>query len=94
MKNGITSKTFLNVAATQGPFTLPGGAYGVTVIGTGFGTVTLNRLAADGSTYVATGISFSANGYQSQNLPNGTYQLVITTTTAVYAEITSIVEDQ
>jgi hypothetical protein len=94
MKNGVSDIKYSNVASTQGPFTLRGGCYGMTVIGTGFGTVTLNKLAADGSTYVSTGISFAANGYQSGNLPSGTYQIAIATTTAVYAEITSIVEDQ
>ena len=94
MKNGISDVKFTNISATPASFTLRGGCYGVTVMGTGFGTVTLNKLAADGTTYISTGISFSANGYLSANLPNGTYQLAIATATAVYAEITSIVEDQ
>lgn len=98
MHNGITSKKFSNLSATPTNFTLNGGCYGIEVIATwGGGSVDLKRQAADGSTFVSVlsgATAFTANGFQSLNLPNGTYQLTIATATAVYADITSIVEDQ
>jgi siroheme synthase len=91
--NSVESVVFKNVAATQGPFTLRGGSYGVTVSSASFsgGSVTLQRLADDGATYVTVLTAFAAAGYASVNLPAGTYQLAIATATAVYADITSIV---
>lgn len=83
---------FKNVSATQGPFTLHGGAYAVKVLATfGGGSVTLQVLADDGSTYVTCLTAFSANGYATVNLPSGTYQFLVTTATAVYVSIISIV---
>jgi hypothetical protein len=84
--------SFSNISATPSAFFLGGGLYGVTVMGTGFGTVTLQRLAADGSTYVTCLTAFSANGYATVYLPKGQYQLTISSTTAVYADITAVVE--
>ncbi len=60
------------------------------------GSVILKKIAADLTTYVpceningvATG--FTAAGYQVFLLPPGTYELVITTATAVYAQIQRI----
>jgi hypothetical protein len=90
--NSVESVVFKNVAATQGPFTLRGGSYGVSAIATwGGGSLTLQRLADDGATYVTCLTAFSANGYASVNLPAGTYQFAIATATAVYCDITSIV---
>lgn len=80
-KNQSTSQTFDLIA----------GMYGVQVIATwGGGTVVLNRLSNDGSTYVSTGVSFSANSFQTVQIPEGNYQLAVTTATAVYAEIMPI----
>jgi hypothetical protein len=92
MRNRLTLITWSNLSATPAAFILPGGLYGLTVMGTGFGTVTLKRLAADGTTYVTCLTAFSANGYQSAYLPSGTYELVIATTTAVYADLVGIAE--
>jgi hypothetical protein len=83
---------YKNVSATQGPFTLRGGQYGVTVLATwGGGSVTLQRLGDDGSTYVTVLTAFSANGYATAYPPSGTYQFAIATATGVYVNITSIV---
>ena len=61
--------TFSNVGATTGPFDLAGGLYGVHVVATfGGGSVTLQKLAADG-TWAATLTAFTANGYATVNLP-------------------------
>ena len=60
---------------------------------TGSGTVTLQRLSPDGTTYVTCLTAFATTGgYATVQLPSGTYKLVIATFTAVYAEIISIVQ--
>lgn len=92
MFNKVEKFPFSNISATPTPFTLRGGAYGVTVHATwGGGSVTLQRLSADGTTYVTVLDAFTADGYASVNLPGGTYQLAIATATGVYADVTSIV---
>lgn len=86
---------FKNVSATQGPFTLRGGNYGITVHATfGGGSVTLQRLAPDGSTFVTVVTAFTADGFASANLPSGTYQIAIATATAVYVDVVSSVTTQ
>jgi hypothetical protein len=83
---------FANISATTAAFTLNGGQYAVLVVATfGGGSVTLQRLSNDGTTYVTCLTAFSAAGYATVNLPNGTYKLTIATASAVYAEIVSIV---
>ena len=69
--------TFSNIGSTTAAFSLSGGVYGVDVIGSTFGTVTLQKLAADGSTYVTAATAFAANGYATVSLPAGTYKLAI-----------------
>jgi hypothetical protein len=92
MQNHLTNKSWSNIAAMPAAFTLPGGLYGVTVKGTGYGSVTLQRLAVDGTTYVTCLTAFGANGYQSAYLPSGTYQLAIASASAVYADVVGIEE--
>lgn len=93
MWNTVEKQTFSNISASTAAFTLRGGTYGATVKATGFGTVKLQKLAPDGVTYVSvsTDTDFAADGYASVNLPGGTYRFEVTTATAVYADITSIV---
>lgn len=80
-----------NIAATTAAFSLKGGKYGVIASATwGGGSVTLQRLAADGSTYVTALTAFSANGYSTVDLPEGTYKIAIATATAVYVGIDRI----
>jgi hypothetical protein len=93
-KNGqqVETVSFVNVAVTPASFALHGGQYAVTVHATwGGGSLTLQRLAADGLTYVTCLTAFSADGYATVNLPPGTYQLTIATATAVYVDVTSVV---
>lgn len=86
--------TWANISATPTAFNLGGGLYAVTVMATwGGGSVTLQRLAADGSTYVTCLTAFNANGYSTVYLPKGLYQLTIATATGVYADITAIIEN-
>lgn len=88
----VEYQTFVNISATQAAFTLKGGQYAITIHATwGGGSATLQRLAADGATYVNCLTAFTADGFQTANLPSGTYQLLIQTATAVYADITSVV---
>lgn len=89
--NQVENFAFKNVSTTQGPFTLRGGNYGVTAHATwGGGSVTLQRQAPDG-TYVTVLTAFAADGYQNQNLPSGTYQLLVATATAIYVDVVSVV---
>lgn len=82
---------FPNISATTNSFRLVGGAYGMTVhAGTwGGGSVTLQRLACDNSTYISVQ-SFTADGFASLNLPDGTYQFAIATATGVYVDVAPI----
>lgn len=81
-----------NISASTAAFHLDGGKYGVDCIGTSFGTVKLQKLGADASTYisVATATDFAATGYTTVDLPSGTYKLTIASTTAVYVNIRRI----
>lgn len=86
--------SYKNVSTTQGPFTLRGGNYSIEAHATwGGGSVTLQRLAADGSTYVTVGAfsAFTADGTQNGNLPGGTYQFLVATATAIYVDLASVV---
>ena len=81
-----------NSSGTSQPFYLRGGAYGMDVTATfGGGSVTLQKLAADGTTYVTCLTAFTSAGYATANLPQGDYRVAIATATAVYARITAIV---
>lgn len=93
MSYGSDSKVISNVSATPPSFTLLGGKYGVGAIATfGGGSVKLQRLGPDGTTYysVASTTDFAAAGYAAIDLPPGTYRFLIATATAVYAEVTAI----
>ena len=83
--------TYSNQSATSDAFLLKGGLYGVEVTATfGGGSVTLQKLAADASTYVTCLTAFTAAGYATVSLPPGTYKVAIATATAVYVDITAI----
>lgn len=85
------SWTYSNQSATSAAFLLKGGLYGVDVIATfGGGSVTLQKLAADASTYVTCLTAFSAAGYATVSLPPGSYKVAIATATAVYVGITAV----
>ena len=78
-----------NISATPTPFKLHAGLYGLTVhAGTwGGGSVTLQRLAADGSTYPTAFKAFSADGSATAYVPSGAYQLTLDTATDVSADL-------
>ena len=90
--NGSEYNAFSNLSANSNTFTVQGGQYGVTVNATfGGGSVTLQKLSIDGSTWVTCLTAFSAAGYATVNLPPCTLRFTIATATAVYAEFESIV---
>lgn len=88
--------TFSNVSATPATFLLNGGQYAVTVHATSWnaGSVTLQRQAVDGATMVTCLAAFSADGYATVNLPQGTYQMTIASATGVYADVTSVIANK
>lgn len=68
---------YSNIAATTAGFSLAGGKYCIDVIGSTFGTVTLQRLGPDGTTEITAVTAFSANGTANADLPPGQYKLAI-----------------
>ena len=93
--NSVENFKFINISATTAPFTLRGGNYGLTCHATfGGGSVALQRLSTDGTTYVTVLTALTADGYGNANLPSGTYQLLITTATAVNCDVVATVTTQ
>lgn len=93
--NKIETFPFSNISANTASFTLRGGSYGITAHATwGGGNVVLQRLAADGATYVSVITALTADGYASANLPSGAYRFAVTTATAVYVDVTAVVTSQ
>jgi hypothetical protein len=83
--------TWNNLSSTPANFQLGGGNYALDVVATwGGGSVTLKKMSQDGVTAIQALAPFTANGVQLVSLPVGTYQLTITTATAVYARISRI----
>ena len=78
-----------NIAATPKPFKQGADFYRLAVqAGTwGGGSVTLQRLSADGSTYATAFKAFSADGSAMAYVPSGVYQLTIATATDVSADL-------
>ena len=56
-------------------FPLSGGRYGVTVHASTYGTVTLQILAADASTWLPAVTAFGADGVAVADLPPGSYRI-------------------
>lgn len=96
---------FANISATTLPFVIKGGGYLVGVVATfGGGSVKLQVLGPDGTTYLDTKQPFdnagteqddiistwTANGAKLLPLVPGQYRLTITTATAVYVDITRV----
>lgn len=91
MASGGDSVKFSNIAANTLAFALLGGKYGVAAAGTfGGGSVALQILLPDGSTWVPAFTAFTAAGFSVIDLPPGQYRLAIATATAVYASVTRI----
>lgn len=86
-------QAFTNIGSTTAAFSLLGGTYGVDIVGSfGGGNITLQKQAADGSTYVSAVASFTANAYAPATLAPGTYRLTFsgTASSGIYAQITRL----
>ena len=66
-----------NANASSANFALKGGTYTIDVIASTFGTVTLQRLGPDGSTFLTAQTAFAANGTATVDLPGGTYKIAL-----------------
>lgn len=79
--------TWSNVSTSQTFVAKIGGRFSFDVIATwGGGSVDIQKLAQDGSTYVTVlPATFGSNTVQLLDLAPGSYKVVITTATAVYA---------
>lgn len=78
-------------AVTTAPFVMRGGKYWIETKSSGAGTIDLQRLGPDGTTYTAriTQITAAA-GQQTIELPPGQYRWVVATFTANYLEMVRI----
>ena len=83
------TRSWKNISATPTPFKLDGGFYRLTVHAEtwGGGSVMLQRLAADGSTYATALKAFSADGLATAYVVSGVYQLTIASATDVSADL-------
>jgi hypothetical protein len=65
-----------------------GGLYSFQATATwGGGNVQIQQLSGDGSTLVNIGTNLTANGQNTIYLPPGSFKLLVTTATAVYASL-------
>lgn len=84
------SPVFTNISATTAAFALIGGLYAVDIVATwSAGSVTFQKLAPDGSTWIAVN-AFTANDSETYYLSAGSYRFSVVTATAVYAIATRI----
>ena len=73
---------FTNIGSTTASFDLLGGLYGADYVGT-IGSVVLQRLAADGSTWLGAAATVTAASYVApMYLSGGTYRYSLSTTTS------------
>jgi hypothetical protein len=94
MRAGEAFQALTNqTGVTSALFYLTGGKYAFDVVATGSGSVTLQRLSADGVTQQAAASAVTATGTATYDLPPGSYTVVTTGLTAVYARITRVPEE-
>ncbi len=83
--------SFSGLSATPSSFYVLGGRYALVVNATwGGGNVVLKQLMPDGTTYIAVDPTFTADNSVIIDLPPGTYQLTITTATAVQGSLVRV----
>lgn len=97
MATSTESVAFQNISATTAAFTLKGGRYLVNAVATfGGGSVALQSLMADGSTFTTVpdiagnAVSLAAAGWKTTDLAPGQYRFAIATATAVFCAATSV----
>jgi len=94
MTTAVDGKSFSNISATTAGFYLKGGYYVAACVATfSAGSVDLQALGPDGSTWLAlpvpahfTVAAIIAPGY----LPPGQYRFLVTTATAVFCNVTGV----
>lgn len=89
------SVNFQNISATPATFELKGGAYVLDAVGNfNSGTVTLQRLGPDGSTFITAATALSAVGTSgSLALPPGIYQILVASGTGLSVSVIRIPGD-
>lgn len=91
MANSPLGHTVSNISATTTAFVLEGGWYGIEYNATwAGGSVTLQKLSIDGSTWLVALTAFSADGCTNGLLPHGSYRLVVATATGVYVNLSRL----
>ena len=88
----IPTRSWKNISATPALFRLTAGLYELKVHAEtwGGGSVTLQRIAADGATYATAFKVFSADDSDTSYVTSGAYQLTIATATNVSADFVLI----
>lgn len=71
------AQTFSNISTTTAAFSLKGGIYVLAVKASTYGTVTLQALGPDGSTYITALEAVAADGTSAGYLATGTYRILI-----------------
>lgn len=86
---GSDGKLFSNISATTSAFALAGGRYGAACKASNYGTVKLQILLPDQTTWasVASATDFAADGFAPVDIPPGQYRFAIASATAVYAAV-------
>jgi hypothetical protein len=93
MATGQEGVAFSNISATTAAFPLNGGRYACVVTATfGGGSVKLQTLAGDGSTWISlsSATDFTVAGVGAADLPPGQFRFTIATATAVYCSVTRV----
>lgn len=82
---------FANISATTAAFAAQGGRYGITVHATfGGGSVTLQILAFDNTTWLTAATPIVADGTALVDLPPGQYRFAVATATGVYVTLAGV----
>lgn len=85
--------SYSNISATTAAFVLSPGLYNVGAHATwSGGSVTLQQLAVDGTTWLTALTAFSADGVSSGVYLAGTYRVLVTTATGVYVAISTMIQ--
>ncbi len=88
---GQESVKFSNIAATTSAFELRGGRYLFTAVATfGGGSVGLETLAADQTTWLTCLTALTVAGGAVLDLAPGQYRFTVSTATAVYASVARV----
>lgn len=92
MSSVADSAQFSNIGAvTTAAFQLKGGKYGFMTKSTGAGTIDLQMLGPDGSTWLAVATQITATaGYNTTDVPPGQFRVVISGFTANYVTVTRV----